>query len=336
MSTAQQLADFAHTAGEISAVNRLINGGFDIWQRGTSFTATGYTADRWRMAVGSGAAATLSRQAFTVGQTDVAGEPRYFLRLNRTTTGSTATTLEQRIEGVRTLAGKEITVSFDAKAGSAITLNTLMRQDFGSGGGPSSDVDSDAGDHSLTTSWQRLTRTLTLASISGKTLGSGDNDYLSLIFSLPTAAGTVAVDIANVQVEPGAGDTPFEQRPLWAEIALCQRYFEKSFNLETEPADGETGLHLTAAGFNTAAIQQYIPYKVRKRGANPSVTFYRSNEGSAAGEWAYHDSGWNDVTDTVAARKTEDGFTIDLSESGAFTIHESYLISGHWTADAEL
>jgi hypothetical protein len=35
------------SAAVIPSTNFLINGGFDFWQRGTSFSASGYTADRW-------------------------------------------------------------------------------------------------------------------------------------------------------------------------------------------------------------------------------------------------------------------------------------------------
>ena len=44
-----------------SSENYILNSSFDIWQRGTSFSATGYTADRW-YASSSIVATTVSRQ----------------------------------------------------------------------------------------------------------------------------------------------------------------------------------------------------------------------------------------------------------------------------------
>ena len=53
--------------------NYLINGGFRLWQRGTSFTSNdAYGADRWKHANGDGTGTT-SRQSFTLGQTIVPG-----------------------------------------------------------------------------------------------------------------------------------------------------------------------------------------------------------------------------------------------------------------------
>ena len=65
------------TQGASGRKNLFINGGFDVWQRGTSLAgATSYLADRWF----NGTTETQSRQAFTVGQTEVGGNPTYYHR----------------------------------------------------------------------------------------------------------------------------------------------------------------------------------------------------------------------------------------------------------------
>lgn len=214
--------------------NKIINGNFDFWQRGSSFSnPAGGTlcADRWLLYYdGAGATRTLSRQAFTIGQTDVPNEPVYFFRWNQSVAGSGGTTniLTQRIEGVRTLAGQTITVSFYAKASSSVTMPDIYYyQYFGTGGSPSSPVTASISTNiSLTTSWQKFAFTYIVPSISGKTLGSNNDDYTELCgFGLPRNA-TFTIDIAQVQIEAGSVATPFEMRPLQTELALCQRYFQ--------------------------------------------------------------------------------------------------------------
>ena len=106
--------------------NVLINGGFDIWQRGTTNQGPnigGYVADRFRCDWNGNAAVAISRQDFAPGQTDVAGEPSYFLRWQQTTAGVGATEhkISQGVESVRTLAGKTATVTFWARSDAART-----------------------------------------------------------------------------------------------------------------------------------------------------------------------------------------------------------------------
>ena len=63
--------------------NVIINGDFRIWQRGTSHTSTAtneYSADRFRTE-GNNLSTTISRQAFTAGQTDVPNFPTYYARV---------------------------------------------------------------------------------------------------------------------------------------------------------------------------------------------------------------------------------------------------------------
>jgi hypothetical protein len=214
--------------------NAIINGNFDIWQRGTSFAspASGtYLADRWLHGFdGTGATRTLSRQSFVLGQTDVPNEPTYFFRYNQSVagTGATITNFQQRIEGVRTFAGQQVTISFYAKAASAITLPAIViQQIFGTGGSPSSIVNTTvASSVAIGTNWIKYSYTGTFSSISGKTLGSDNNDCIQLTIRLPLNT-TFTFDIAQVQLEAGPVATPFERRPIGTELALCQRYYQR-------------------------------------------------------------------------------------------------------------
>jgi len=211
--------------------NLLINGGFDVWQRGTSFTADNvYTADRWSSADGSGGspARTLSRQAFTVGQTDVPGEPTYYARHNQTGASTNSdSNLNQKIEGVRTGAGQSVTLSFWAKADASLNIRLRFRQNFGSSG--SSTVNTNIADaFTIGTSWAKYTYTQTLPSITGKTI-SGGNDHLEVQLEF-TNSSTFTFDIAQMQFELGNVATPFEHRSYGEELALCQRYYTEFGN----------------------------------------------------------------------------------------------------------
>jgi hypothetical protein len=258
--------------------NAIINGNFDIWQRGTSFTASNYGVDRWRNNIGGSSTCTMSRQAFTLGQTDVPGEPTYFCRMAVTSVANSASfiTLQQRIEGVRTFAGQTVTVSFWAKADASKPIAVELGQNFGTGGSPSSGVTSIGTTKvTLSTSWQKVTVTANVPSISGKTLGTNTDDFLQINIwfdagsdynartdSLGQRSGTF--DIAQVQIEPGTVATPFERRPIGQELALCQRYYARS----------GPGRNIHLSDYNGTNPGRFVAdpqWPVRMR-ATPSVT----------------------------------------------------------------
>ena len=214
--------------------NLLINGQFDIWQRGTdsgSNTTDGYlTADRWFHA-SSGATKQVTRQAFTNGQTEVPDNPRYYLRY-AVTTGNNNVAIRQRIEGVENVQG-EMTFSFWVRGSNpgGGQFNLTFRQDFGSGGNSVSNVvDHGIADYTVTSAWTKKTFTFTPQSISGKTIGTTENTsyYEIELFRQPDGDNSTAaftVDFANVQLERGGNATEFEHRSIGEELALCQRYF---------------------------------------------------------------------------------------------------------------
>jgi hypothetical protein len=212
--------------------NYIINGAFDIWQRGTSSTVSNgvgaHTADRWLSVAGAGATVVTSQQAFTPGTAPVSGyEGTFFSRVNRTVTGSAGSFFLQRIEDVRSLAGQTVTVSFWAKAAANYSLGTgdlYFFQVFGAGGsaGVATGISSAT---TITTSWQRYSYTVTVPSVSGKTIGA--NSYLEMTFGLQTSTSTFTLDIWGVQVEAGSIATPFRRNApsIQAELAACQRYY---------------------------------------------------------------------------------------------------------------
>lgn len=224
ITLAQGLTVSALNSGPLAGLrNMVINGGFDIWARADSQTASGYgSADRFRF-VSDDAGFLVSRETLNPG--DIPAPLHSFLRIAKPNSGSYAY-FSQRIESVRSVEGVPVTLSFWARSADSVAINDIgLYQDFGSGGSAKV-FNTFAYAIALTPAWQRISLTLTLPSIAGKTIGSGH--HLELFFNLFAAgpdAGTI--DIAGIQVECGPIATPFEARPIALETALCARYFQK-------------------------------------------------------------------------------------------------------------
>lgn len=213
--------------------NALINGDFTIWQRtypfvGVAATA-GYFADRWRSYYdGAGGATTITffdtLAAAIINNVGITRVLTYVVASQPA--GITTRYFQQFIEGVRTFAGQQVTVSFYGwvAAGTQVVPISLQ-QYFGTGGSPSATVSTTVGLPQLTTTPQRFSFTTTLASIVGKTLGNNSDDALVLVFA-PPISGAYTLDIAGVQLELGATANMFTYRPYAQEFMLCQRYYQ--------------------------------------------------------------------------------------------------------------
>lgn len=213
--------------------NKILNGDFGIWQRGTTFNSIanfGYAADRTRISYDGSGTHNVTQQTFTPGAAPVSGyEGKYFFRFTQATAGSGATYNRWTfvLEDVQTLAGQTATLSFWAKAGSAQTITTSLAQNFGTGG--SGEIETPAVSHSLTTSWQRFTTTISVPSISGKTVGTSNS--LIVYFKMPLNVAE-SYDFWGVQLEAGSTVTAFQTatgNPA-SELAACQRYYFRNTN----------------------------------------------------------------------------------------------------------
>lgn len=234
--------DSTITPGLGGMKNKIINGNFDVWQRGTSTAAvTGqvYLADRF-CSFSVGSTVTHSQQAFTLGQTAVPGEPTYFLRAvcSSVAGASNQAFIAQPIESVRTFAGQQVTLSFYAKSDASRNMAIEFAQTFGTSGSPSATVVGiGVTTLALTTSWQKFTVTANIPSIANKTITTNDNLQVTFWMdagsnlntrtnSLGQQSGTF--DFAQVQLEAGPTATVFEKRPIAIELVMCQRYYQQS------------------------------------------------------------------------------------------------------------
>lgn len=246
--------NLASAAGTGFFRNRLINGGMDVWQRGTSFSASGsnyYTADRWQTA---GQTGTYSRS------TDVPSGFKYSLSV--AALSAAYGTVTQRIESINCvdLVGQAVTVSFYAKAttGGASGLTLALNYASGVDDFTSTVSIATATTAALTSSWTRYSATFT------NLPANAANGLQISIFN--SAGGSAAITwlVTGVQLEMGSVATAYERRSYGAELALCQRYYERINYVNT------ASLGSVSVGINynpPAAGGIVIPFKTTKRTA---------------------------------------------------------------------
>jgi hypothetical protein len=237
--------------------NKVINGDFGVWQRGTTLATFGYLADRFYG--DTNATVTQSRQTFTAGTAPVAGyEGQFFYRMAKSA-GGTYASLQQKIEDVRTFAGQTVTLSFWGKIDTGtLSVGTVFEQNFGSGG--STAVYTYGSNVTLTTSWTRFTTTVAIPSISGKTIGT--SSFLNIYpFNVSTTAA-VTFDIWGVQVEAASTASNFQTATgtKQGELALCQRYYWR----QSLAAGATSGSAFGSAKSTTVATMVYsLPVTMR-------------------------------------------------------------------------
>ncbi|MDD3157027.1 hypothetical protein [Anaeromusa sp.] len=295
---------------------------------GSPSTSFAYSADRWLVAATSeGGVATVSKIGLL--PETLPGSPKYCLRWKQLTNGNNTSgrIISQRIESVRTLAGKKATFSFYAQASADGTpMSVNFRQCFGTGG--SSDVLGTLKTLALTSGFKKYAFTFDIPSVADKTINS-INSYLEVYFQLPNDYSNLQVDFALVQLEEGASATDFEFRHHALELMLCQRYYEKSYNLLDVPCKvTNTGQVNWYASGNAVFHQNHIYYKVQKR-TTPTINLYSPITGNSG----------------IIREKTTgaemSGLAIDVGDYRASasinnTMTGDVYLAYHYTVDAEL
>jgi hypothetical protein len=311
----------------LAGKNFLANGNFDIWQRSTSSTSTGYqTADRWYV-VNSAATTTWSRESsiVPVGST-------YSMKISQATNTSVVTT-GQVIESLNAvvLAGKTVTLSFQAAASASTVFNTVLYY-------------STSTDNPASGSWTLISPT---TGGSGTATTTSSFTTISGVYAIPSNAKTLYAQVyvgsltagtsgyfSQIQLEQGPVATPFSRAAgtLQGELALCQRYFEKSYYSTDAPGTvSPAGAYVTTGtSATTGALSGLLMFQVNKRIA-PTMTFY-DNAGTSGKCTRAIIGGADSNNEVVTSGNSSQTQLLIYSLSGA---SKTFLMC-QWTASAEL
>ena len=231
----------------IQSPNYLLNGNFSVWQRGTSFVADGYCADRWYF--DETGTCTVDQEV-----TEVPLGFQYSLKAVATTVSDSAD-IYQCLESavVIPLRGKTVTFSFYLKCGADFITNTTNTSIIGA--------------YYNTTTDARISQTTTIG-----TLAITPSDYAgwsraSYTFNVPTNALGLKVGffpgltnvspytstyyITGAMLEVGSSATSFRTNTNTtpqAEADACKAYYERFSAVTAEQASLPADAHSTVTG----------------------------------------------------------------------------------------
>jgi hypothetical protein len=135
-------------------------------------------------------------------------------------------------------------------------------------------------------------------------------------------------------IAPSAAQSVNFIRPFDEELALCQRYYEKSFFYSVAPATQVSSNYYQYAMLTAGATGQKsatVAYKVRKR-AGSTVTLYNTVNNNAQ---VYNASSGGDCSGTVVDNSTSDwGFAVNCTGDSGGSVGNR--LTFHWTADSRL
>jgi hypothetical protein len=355
------------TPSSMTFRNKIINGDMRLVQRyGTgkrtnpSAAAYDYSIDRW--SVYQTTANSISSQQFALATSDAPLQQdgqTYYLRANKETASTAQDTfiIQQAIEGQNaadlnwgTAYAKPVTLTFWAKASTSanfcVSLCNLTQSATASYVSP---ID-------VTTTWKKFSIV-----VPGPTTGTWASDTscgVSVRFVLGGASTTSLVnqwkldnayvggttqfgslssgsyfDVTGVQFEVGSASTAFEHRPIQAELAMCQRYYEKSYAINVNPRTNSNPGSMYHLGTSDSSSNSgpYIQFSVTKR-TTPNFAAITT---AGANGWIYSRSGVGATTAT-AINTTFLGPSGGLVYIGVGAAWVPCSISGHWTAEAEL
>lgn len=355
-------SDGVSSAGLYGFKNRIINGAMVIDQRnaGASVTPTNgqYTLDRF-------SAGLTQSSKFTVQQSSTApsGFSKSLLVTSSSAYSITSTDLfyiTQPIEGQNiidlawgTASAASVTLSFQVRSSLTGTFGGSIVNSGASRSYPftysiasantwtniSVTIPGDTTGTWLTTNgvgmyvFFGLGAGSTLSGTAGAWAGSAYYSATGATSVVGTSGATFY--ITGVQLEKGSTATSFDYLDYGRSLIQCQRYYEKSFDIGTAPAQastttGQATLIAGKAGTGTQ-YSAYIGYKSQKRDIPSTVTFYNPTNANAQ---ARDYTAGGDCSSTALYVSGTSGFTLQAAGNAATTVGN--LIAVQWSSTAEL
>lgn len=357
----------ASTAPRIDSHERnlVINGNYNYWQRNTTSGAvaqgfSAYAPDRFKKrgygAAGAGTS-TLSRSTDvpTLAQSGYNSQYSMLLTVNVAATNNHFETLQYVVEGFdyQSIHTKKIRLQFWVKTSIAGTYyvvlnNASINRSFRT---PYTVA--------AASTWQKISLDIQLDTTGTWAFDNTAGLIVEWMLGNPAAifqTGTANVwDTAGLVVPAGSTalvttggatfqlaqvalyqidaastvDLPFIRagRNMQDELAMCQRYYEKSYNLDVNPG---TASSTGAVRFRSASTNhiQTMSFAVAKR-ANPTITYYSNGVGGASGFWLDSSSG----IDRAVTNQINGQSAHAAAITGSI---DTNISEGHWTADSEL
>jgi hypothetical protein len=353
--------------------NRIINGDMTIDQRnaGAAVTAgSSYTLDRWNVdRVWTGSTVTI--QQSSTAPTGFVNSLSATVSTGAASASNSYFSIQQYIEGnniadlgLGTAGAQNFTVSFWVRSSVTGTFGVCFRNSaFNLSYCTTYTINA-------ANTWEQ--KSVTIAAPTSGTFGTGNSYGLNVIFSLGGGSSVkpssnnawvsgsflspigqtdliattgATFFITGVQLEKGSNATSFDYLPYGTELALCQRYYEKSYPQSvTVPSNNQVGYAVMGLGSTTyvgsgsggafAQNLNTIFFKVTKR-TTPTITTYsyaNSTVSVASNAWSGADLAANTAT---LSSPDNNGFNI-YNNSGSSQTVNSYAVMVHYTASAEL
>jgi len=345
--------------------NRIINGDMRIDQRnaGASVTPTAatavYTVDRWFAYQEQASKFSVQQVSANANISQGFDQSLRVTSLSAYTVGSAEVfQIQQRIEGYNisdlawgTASAKTVTLSFWVYSSLTGTFGGSIRNASADRSYPFSYTISSANTWTkatITVSGDTTGTWLTTNGVGiiisfglgiGSTLSNTAGSWYAGNYVSATGATSVVGTngatfyITGVQLEVGTSATPFERRQYGQELALCQRYYEKSYDIGTVPGTNtDVGILSTTVNSLPAGADTWpnpIRFQVSKRSA-PTISIW-DRAGNASKYSSYASSTWSNNNGSITI--------ITIGQNGCYFTSgatNGFNTNVHYTASAEL